>query len=361
MTNRFLSLLLLFGLALGVSSCAGDNAFTSRLNPIPGAFGSINSVTVVADSSLWLNGASDSIAYFLEAPYIILPQPEPIFDVRFIEPEKLSAVPTFRELRNYVVLADISDKNSPTTKMVVKDLSDAKIQQVKEEGFSTVVARNKWATGQQLIYLMGKNREELLRGMSSTRAAVVKRIADSENLRMKETAFFQGVDKALMDTISQRTGARIRVPYGYELVPVRSDDFVWFKRGTRKGSMNIMVTKVPYENQEQLSKEGLKTIRDQIGKRYVSSSLADTYMRVNDKDLPLFTETTDLNGAFAIEGRGIWEMENDFQGGPFISYLINDEANRQLVLVDGFILAPGEKKRDLMGELEQILATTKVN
>lgn len=361
MTKRLLSYLLFLTLGLAVYSCSSDNAITSRLNPTPSAFGSINGVTVVADSSLWLAGASDSVAYFLEAPYIILPQPEPIFDIRFIEPYKLRAVPTFRELRNYVVLADLSDKESPTTQMVVNDLSDARIQQVKEEGFGTVVARNKWATGQQLIYLMGRDRTELLKGMSTTRAAVVKRIADSENLRMKETAYFQGVNKALMDTLRRKVGADLQIPFGYEMVPVRSDDFVWFKRGTKKGSLNIMATRVPYENAEQLTKEGLKTIRNQVGREYISSSLDSTYMTINDQDLPLFTENTEVNGAFAIEGRGIWEMENDFQAGPFLSYLINDEANRQLVLVDGFILSPGEKKRDLMGQLQQILQTARVN
>ncbi len=361
MIKQLFFLVILVSLGALSNSCASDNAMVQRLNPTPSAFGAINAVTVVTDSTLWINGASDSIAYFLEAPYIILPQPEPIFDVRHIEPTRLAEQPTFRELRNYVVLADLSDAESATTKMVVNDLSDAKIQQVKEEGFGTVVARNKWATGQQLIYLMGRDRQELLKGMSTTRAAVVKRIGDSENLRMKETAFFQGVNKALMDTVRQRVGAELQIPYGYEIVPVASKDFAWFKRGTRKGSMHIMATRIPYEREGQLSKAGLKEIRDRIGRKYVSSSLADTYMRINDEDLPLFTESMELNGSFAIEGRGIWEMENDFQAGPFLSYLINDEANKQLVLVDGFILAPGEKKRDLMGQLEAILGTAQVN
>ncbi|MEL7161115.1 MAG: DUF4837 family protein, partial [Bacteroidota bacterium] len=100
--------------------------------------------------------------------------------------------------------------------------------------------------------------------------------------------------------------------------------------------------------------------RDRVGREYISSTLANTYMKVNDTDLPLFTSNTELNGAFAIEGRGIWEMENDFQAGPFISYLINDEKGRQLILVDGFVLAPGEKKREFMGEVEQVLRTAEV-
>jgi len=40
--------------------------------------------------------------------------------------------------------------------------------------------------------------------------------------------------------------------------------------------------------------------------------------------------------------------------------LINDEAHKQLVLVDGFVLAPGRKKRELMEELVQVLQTADV-
>jgi len=272
MKLRFLNYLLVGFLGLTIFSCSSE--MTSNLSPTPAAFGKINSLYVLADSTLWMDDARDSVAFFFESPYLILPQPEPIFDVRHIEPYSLKENPTLQQLRNYVVLADLSQKESPTTKMVLEDLNDAKIQQVKEEGFGTAVARNKWATGQQLIYLMGRNHAELLAGMSTTYPAVVKRIA--------------------------------------ERVPVDSDNFAWLRKEIKKGSLNIMATRVPYEDQSQLSKEGLKSIRDQIGREYLSTTLDSTFMKVNDRDLPLFVSATELNGHYALEGRGIWEMENDF-------------------------------------------------
>ncbi|MEM9525381.1 MAG: DUF4837 family protein [Bacteroidota bacterium] len=358
MIKRILIHSLVLTLGLMAFSCSED--MQRNLQPTPSAFGGINDLMVVADSALWLNGARDSVAYFFEAPYIILPQPEPIFDVRHIEPERLEAQPTYRELRNYIVLADLSNEDSPTTQMVLTDLNDAKIQQVHEEGFGSAVARNKWATGQQLIYLLGRNQQELFNGLSTAHPAVVKRIAEAESERIKVTTYFRGIDRRLGDTVANRSGARLDIPGGYELVPINDPQFVWVRKDVKGGSLNIMATRVPYENQEQLTKEGLKEIRDRVGREYISSTLENTYMKVNDTDLPLFTSSTELNGAYAIEGRGIWEMENDFQAGPFISYLINDEADRQLVLVDGFVLAPGEKKRELMGELEQVLRTVAV-
>lgn len=359
MIHRILtfSLALLLGITV-FSSCGED--IQRSLAPTPTAFGKINGVTIISDQSLWESNLRDSMAFYFEAPYLILPQPEPIFDLRHIEPIKLLEEPTFQELRNYIVLADLSDKDSPTTEMVVKDLSDAKIQQVREEGFGTAVARNKWATGQQLIYLMGKNREELIKGLGAAYPAVVARIDERENERVKVTAYFRGIDRQLGATITEKSGATIDIPGGYEMVPIDEPNFAWLRKDTRGGSLNIMATRVPYKDQSQLSREGLKSIRDQIGKEYISTTLENTYMRVNDVSLPLFTETTELNGAFAISGRGIWEMENDFLAGPFVSYLINDTANKQLVLVDGFVLAPGEKKRELMEELDQVLRTAAV-
>ena len=345
---------------LGLASCSNER-LESTFQPTPSAFGQINSLVVVADSSTWKAGAGDSVAYFFEAPYILLPQPEPIFDVRFIEPGRIVAEPTWGQLRNYVVLADLSDQDSPTTQMVLQDLSDEKIQQVRSEGFGTAVAKNKWATGQQLVYILGKNHNELLTGMSNVYPGVVRRLQQGEDERMRVTTYFEGVNRRLGDTVQQLAGANLEIPGGYVRVPLDADSVVWLRKEVQGASLNIMVTKVPYRSQAQLSKEGLKEIRNRIGREYVSSTTNDTYMQINDTDLPLFTEPTELNGTYAIEGRGIWEIENDFLAGPFVSYLLNDTTSNELVLVDGFVYAPGRKKRDLMEEVVQVIRTATVN
>ncbi|WP_116106761.1 DUF4837 family protein [Lewinella sp. IMCC34191] len=359
MSDITLKVFLFLLLGLGVASCTDD--VQRKLQPTPSAFGRINSLVVVADSTTWEGAVRDSVAYFFEAPYIILPQPEPIFDLRFIEPQQVAAEPAWGQLRNYLVLADLSDGDSPTTEMVLNDLTDEKIQQVREEGFGTAVAKNKWATGQQLIYVIGKNYNELLTGLSSVHPGIVKRLQQGEDERMRVTTYFEGTNRRLGDTIRQLTGANLDVPGGYVRVPLDTDEVVWLRKEVQGASLNIMVTSAPYQNQGQLSKEGLKEIRDRIGKEFVSSTTDNTFMKINDTDLPLFTEATELNGNYAIEGRGIWEIENDFLAGPFVSYLLNDTVDNELVLVDGFVYAPGRKKRDLMEEVVQVIRTANLN
>ena len=82
-------------------------------------------------------------------------------------------------------------------------------------------------------------------------------------------------------------------------------------------------------------------------------------MLINDVDLPTFYNVMTIDGNYAIEARGIWEMENDFMGGAFVSYIIHDSKRQNIVFVDGFIHAPGQTKRKYMQDLTLILNTVK--
>ena len=79
---------------------------------------------------------------------------------------------------------------------------------------------------------------------------------------------------------------------------------------------------------------------------------------------PNFTPVTaqvELDGMTAIESRGLWFVEGDYMGGPFISYTIEDPKNERLIVIEGFSYSPSSKKRDVVFELEAILKTVKKN
>ena len=99
----------------------------------------------------------------------------------------------------------------------------------------------------------------------------------------------------------------------------------------------------------------MKALRDDFGRNHISSTEANTYMRINDEDLPILEYNKDINGLYAKEYRGIWEMENDFMGGPFHTWMIVN--GDELIYVDGFVWSPGKTKRDMLQQLEQIVST----
>jgi len=74
---------------------------------------------------------------------------------------------------------------------------------------------------------------------------------------------------------------------------------------------------------------------------------------------PIFNEIS-FNDLFAVETRGLWRVENDFMGGPFVSYTFVDEKQARLITIDGFTYAPKQKKAPLVRELEAILWSVKI-
>lgn len=59
--------------------------------------------------------------------------------------------------------------------------------------------------------------------------------------------------------------------------------------------------------------------------------------------------------AFASELRGLWKIENDFMGGPFVSLTVYDEARARLVTVEGYVYAPYFDKREYIREVEAVV------
>ena len=48
-----------------------------------------------------------------------------------------------------------------------------------------------------------------------------------------------------------------------------------------------------------------------------------------------------------METRGLWKMEHDAMGGPFVSHSRVDTLNNRVVVAEGFVYAPEKMKRGL--------------
>ena len=64
---------------------------------------------------------------------------------------------------------------------------------------------------------------------------------------------------------------------------------------------------------------------------------------------------TEFRERYMQEVRGLWSMENDMMGGPFVSHSVVDEVNNRVIVVEAFLFAPSRKKGDLMRKLEASL------
>jgi hypothetical protein len=53
--------------------------------------------------------------------------------------------------------------------------------------------------------------------------------------------------------------------------------------------------------------------------------------------------------------KGIWEIDKEFSGGAFVSHILYNFDKKTAYLVDGFLFAPGEKKRNYFLQLNYLL------
>lgn len=329
------------------------------LKPVPTAFGQINEIVVIADEDVWEGNIGDSIRWYYSSAYPLLPQPEPMFDLRQFTAEDLQKDPLRRELRNYLVVANVEDENSAAAELVRKDLGTEKIRAAKELGkVSPSVGKDKWATGQTIIYMYDFSYDALAQAIVKNFPSVKRKFREADRIKIDATVYLDGESRSIMNEVKEKIGVDIRIPKDYFLA-LSDGEVVWIRKETNVLSSNLILKKVPYTDQGQLSRDGLKAIQDSIGREYVSSTAPNTYMRINDTDLPLLTTVTTINNRYALEARGIWEIVNDYMGGAFVSYLIHNPDEDELLFVDGFVHAPGEDKRDFMQHLEHIISTVR--
>ena len=53
--------------------------------------------------------------------------------------------------------------------------------------------------------------------------------------------------------------------------------------------------------------------------------------------------------------RGLWKVQNDFMGGPFVSLTVLDPSKKRVVTVEGNVYAPKNNKRNYIRQLEAMI------
>jgi hypothetical protein len=359
---KYLKIVAALSIMLFAAACASDSSGPS-IAPTPAgqkatAHGRVNQLLVVCDSNLWKGAVGDSFFYYFSAPYILLPQPEPIFDVVHMTPEALAAQPLKKEFRTVVFIADLNDENSTTSRMTRADLGPEKLVEVqKGKGYNVTIGQDKWALKQQLFYVNGLGEDKLVECIAANFPAIARKINERDQETIKSTAFQGGEDATLQGDIFAKFNLKMRIPKGFKLAKYDgSSNTLWLRSDEREIIANIIVYKLPYKDKSQLTKAGIKKIRDGVT-GIVTTQQPNTYMRINDEDLPLFVENKTINNVYTVQAKGVWDIVNDFKGGPFVTNLMLNPKTNELVLVDGFVFAPGKDKRNYMQELELVLST----
>ena len=67
-----------------------------------------------------------------------------------------------------------------------------------------------------------------------------------------------------------------------------------------------------------------------------------------------------VQGEYALEARGLWRVEGDFMGGPYVSHARLDKLNQRIIVSEIFVYSPDKLKRNLVRQMEASLYTLKL-
>jgi len=150
----------------------------------------------------------------------------------------------------------------------------------------------------------------------------------------------------------KKLGLRAAMPKDF--IPVfEKENFIWFRREMPKGTQGFLVYTFPFKADYQMSAEYLLNIRDSLCKVHVKGEIEDSYMSTEYRYIP-DVRNFELNDMYTVHLKGLWRMEGDFMGGPFISQAMLDEQSERIIFIDGFVFAPEDRKRNLTMQLEAI-------
>jgi len=346
-------------LALLVSCSQSDGSLKYKVKP--SALGVMNEIVVITDNDLWRSSVGDTVTHFFEGIYPLTPRPEPLFDLRQYEVADIYAQPLKKELRTYLILANLDDTESEATKFVINDLGAERLERAQTDNdFNTSVGRDKWATGQILIYVFAHGTDKLAAAIERNFNGISSKVNEHDALQLSQLTYARGINKGFTSNMIGRFGAEIDIPSDYVMVLDAPDEdgLFWYRKDTKDGALNMAFRLYDYTDERMLTKESAKERFDVFG-RFVSSKEPNTFALINDRDLPILEFDRTISSRYTKEWRGIWEMENDFMGGPFISYALVNETAGKILVIDTFVFAPGVKKRNMMQQVDLVVKNIK--
>ena len=304
--------------ALLLYSCGGGK----QKNPF-GASGAPSSLVVILPDSLYNNAVKDSVRAAFGRPVFVLPQEEPMQDLMFTPEQNFTSM--FSGMRNLLlVTVDPQAYTKPSVNVV----------------------RDHYADGQIILHARAESVASLYKLLRVRGPQLSKYIYHEEVVRwgdyLKGT-YSSAFAKVVEDSIR---GVTVNVPVEMDYVQT-GKDFAWASNMDQNKRMDFVVYTFPYRDRNTFTVDYLIHKRDSVMAANIKGQYEGSFMTTEKGIKPSF-DAFDDRGAYTVEVRGLWAMEGDMMGGPFVMHAVVDRGGSRVVVAEAFVYAPGGKKRNLL-------------
>lgn len=311
--------------------CSCDSSGSKKNTFRQQSVGGINSLQVVISNELWESEVGEEIRKHFTIPADGLPQEEPLFSINQMAP---TAFKGFMKSNRIFLHLTIGSEDS---------LKIAKDPFARPQTGAIFTAKTK----EGLVELISKNQKRIINAFYRT--------------ELKERQRRTKLSLLKIDSLKERFGLSIKIPTAYRIAS-KSDNFYWIRKDLKNsGSTNILIYETTLDaiTNDSLALSEIIQIRDSIAGSYLP--VEDDGRFITEEAYLPYLFTTEIDGNFAYETKGIWEIEGAFMAGPFINFAIKDIKNNRYLILEGFTYAPTVSKRNLQFELESIIRSAKLN
>lgn len=296
---------------------------------LPTVSGKAGEVLVVIEKADWDGSLGEAVRAVLADEYPFLPVKEQRYSVTHVAHGAF--IEMFQVHRN-IVFFDINPQAATTGLKLIKD---------------------RWASPQCVVLVSAYTREDAEKIFTDNSALIVEAIEQAERDRVvRNTMAYE--NKAVFPAVSKKFGGSVHVPTGYKLRKL-TNDFAWISDDKQYTTQGIYIYRYPV-GKDDFTVENLIENRNEMMKANVPGMFDGTYMTTGTYWTPQ-TKYVRYKGKDFAETHGMWEVEGDFMGGPFVSHAFYSPDGKYIVVAEAWVYAPKYDKRQYLRQTESLLYT----
>ena len=321
--------------ALIFLSCENANKEPKQTNRsflVPMSSGNPYEVMVVADDSIWEGYAGRALDVVLNKPLKGLPQEESTVHVSRITPDNYDRITNL--FRNIIIFKIGREYSEPRFRLL----------------------RDEFSTPQMIMTIQGPSVSEVSTFITEQTDFIIKFFSDEE-INRAAREFHDEHNIKFAKKVKEMFGCEFYIPVDINKMKI-GDNFIWASNDALTGIQNIVIYSYPYATEKVFRRGVYIALRDSFMKANIPGGKPNQYM-ATDKD-HVDVKNITVRGEFAQEARGLWHMENDAMGGPFVAHSMIDTINNRVIVAEGFVYAPDKMKRTMIRRLEAALYTLRM-
>lgn len=294
---------------------------------LPNVSGKAGEIIVAMDKNDWDGNLGSTTRTILAADYPFLPQQEPLFS--------LSNVP----------VTGFADLFKVHRNLLFFNIS-------KSDQSGVVYKNDVWAHPQCVIQVTAPTSDSAAVILKENSERIINSFEQAERDRIIANSI-RYEEHSIPPAVKEMTGGSPHFPSGFKLRK-KTSDFLWISDDKQYVTQGVFIYRYPAAENDNFSMENIIAHRDAVLRENVPGMFENTYMITSDAVTPAVNYIRFRGRQFA-ETRGLWEVYNDFMGGPFVSHSFYSKDGQYIIVLDGFVYAPKYDKRQYLRQVEAIM------